>query len=314
MLGAVKLRRDGVLLSLILAAWAPSSARAQGVEACDDGGGEQRPIEVTPSVGALSVTTDAPISARYPAGYFGPLGPGDPASSLVSVWQCPAGTLCGVGCDAADGAPVPGFVQTLGDRLFFGADGGLSPRTTYGGVFRGVDGGIDLRFCTGGQPDAGPPQLGAFVDATRAEAGPGCRLPDGGHRIGLRFGAARDDGPAGSIEYLLYLTRGVGVDAPVLRDRFRNFAAEEITMTLLVTDEEAAQPVCVQAFALDGVGNVSEASEEQCVDPLTTAVFQPLCSVRPGARGASLGVVLVALASVGAAARRARSGRSRSRR
>lgn len=282
---------------------APQVARAQ--DECDDDTLVRAPLEVTPSVGAQDVTLDAPVVVRYSRGYFGPDGPGGPGGDrpeeMIRVGVCPAETRCAVPCDLdSEATPIDGTVQVLGDRLFFLPDGGLADDRVYVGTAAGLDRPLDFRFCSGAEVDQGPPTAPIFLEARPDESGTSCALPEGGRRIGLRYQPSLDDGPLGSIEYLLYLTRGPGIAAPELRDRVRNSSTEEALLRLLLTREEAAEPVCVVVYAVDGLGNVSEAAREQCVDPLTTAAFQPLCSAAPGTRGAGpfalAGLVVAALA------------------
>lgn len=293
-------RLAALSLAVLVLAAAPD-ARAQDEEDCDDDGSIARePIEVTPASGAMGVTIDAPIAVLYSRGYFGPEGPGDAPETLIRVVRCPSGTSCGLGCMADDGVDVPGSVQVIGDQLIFLADGGLEPAATYVGRATGVDDVLDFRFCTGAMPDVRRPELGAFIDAEPAETTAACVLPEGGRLIGLRWEQATDDGPPGSIEYLLYLTRANGVEAPELRDRLRNYASPEVTLNLRLGPEEAASPVCVRMFAIDGVGNLSEGSPQQCFDPLTTAAFQPLCAVSaPGAARRDVRGMLAGLGSFG---------------
>lgn len=296
--------------ALALVALAPAPLRAQD-DPCDPGTTARVPVFVTPASSATGVTIDAPIQIVYSAGYFGPDGPGQPPETLLRLVRCPSGVVCSIGCTLDEGRDVEGTVQTIGDRLFFVPDGGLDPASAYVGRATGVDGVLDFRFCTGGLPDDGPPRLGAFLEARPAESTAACVVPEGGRLIGLRWEQATDDGPPGSIEYLLYLTRAPGVAAPQLRDRLRNYASPEITLNLALGPEEASEPVCVQMVAVDGVGNVSEPSPEQCFDPLTTAAFQPLCAASApgrGPRGGALALsVALALAALVAARGRARA-------
>lgn len=295
-------QRSAALLVLSLGIALSARASAQDDPCDDDTSLARKPREVTPASGASGVTIDAPVVVLYSRGYFGPEGPGDAPETLLRVVRCPSDTLCALGCMADEGVDVPGTVQVIGDRLFFLPDGGLEPGSTYVGRATGADDVLDFRFCTGRLPDDGPPQLGGFLDAQPAETTAACVLPEGGRLIGLRWGQATDDGPPGSIEYFLYLTRANGVDAPELRDRLRNYASPEVTLNLRLDAEEAAEPVCVRLFAMDGIGNLSEASPEQCFDPQTTAAFQPLCAAAapgagptgPGALG-GLGLVLAVL-------------------
>jgi MYXO-CTERM domain-containing protein len=285
----------------------PAAASAQEEDPCDDGGSLARePIEVTPASGANGVTIDAPVVVLYSRGYFGPDGPGEPPETLLRVSRCPAGTPCGIGCMAGEGVDVPGTVQVIGDRLFFLPDGGLEASATYVGRATGVDDVLDFRFCTGRLPDDGPPVLGSFLNAEPAETTAACVLPEGGRLIGLRWAQATDDGPPGSIEYLLYLTRASGVEAPQLRDRLRNYASPEVTLNLRLEPAEAAEPVCVRVVAMDGLGNLSDPSPEQCFDPITRAAFQPLCAVRGAGASRTSFPALAGLALVALLARRRR--------
>jgi hypothetical protein len=277
------------LLALGALSARPGTALAQEDRCRDPISTARAPVEVTPAAGAGGVTLDAPVVVRYSRGYFEPGGPGDDPATLFRLARCPAGTLCGVGCRPGEGTDVPGTVQVISDRLVFLPAAGLEPAASYVGRATGVDGFLDFQFCTGSLVDSGPPELGAFVGAEPSGPSAGCVLPEGGRRVALRWEPARDDGSPGSIEYLLYLTRAAGVDAPELRDRIRNYTSREITLSMILDREESAEPVCVRLLALDGVGNVSEPSEEQCFDPQTAAAFQPLCAVSaPGAQRAVL--------------------------
>jgi hypothetical protein len=235
------------------------------------------PMEVTPAVGAPGVTTDAWVMVRYRDGYFGPEGPGEDPSTLVTLNACGS---CGASCDAP--VPVSGSVQVFGDDLFFVPDGPLDPRTQYEGEARGLESGLTMRFCTGSAADAAPPSFGSqSVTWSSEEVGPSCELPDGGFRVGIFTQSAADDGPGGSLEYLLFLTRADGLEAPMLVDRVRNFAAGEITLRLFLDGEQAASPVCVRLAVVDGVGNVTMSEDEVCFDPVSKITFQG-CNVRPG--------------------------------
>lgn len=259
------------------------------------------PLEVTPAVGAPGVTTDAWVMVRYREGYFGPEGPGEDPSTLVTLWRCGG---CGAPCDAPE--PVSGHAEVLGDDLFFVPDAPLEPRTQYEGEARGLESGLDLRFCTGSSADSGAPSFGSqSVTWSSEQVGPGCELPDGGFRVGIFTQSATDDGPGGSLEYLLYLTRAEGIDAPVLVDRVRNFAAGEITLRLFLDGERAASPVCVRLAVVDGVGNVTTSDAEVCFDPVSEITFQG-CAARPGHARSSSAVALVVALGVLLVARRVR--------
>jgi hypothetical protein len=271
----------------------PVPAGAQ--DECDGSGLRLfRPEEITPASGARGVTLDAPIVVRYSPGYFGPEGPGDPPEALLRVGRCPS-PGCTARCTWSDAIPVEGRAEVIGDRLFFFAAGGLVPGARYLGVASGRDGPpIEFEFCTGATVDSMAPTKPRVIAIEPAENRPAC--PPGGYKVDVTIAPSSDDGPAGSVEYLLYLTRGRGVTAPQLRDRLRNLTPERVTLNLILAPDEAAEPVCVRVLAIDGVGRISEGSDEACVDPLNRVAFQPLCSASPG-QGHRLAIAM-ALGSV----------------
>ncbi|MFO0713651.1 MAG: hypothetical protein U0353_27610 [Sandaracinus sp.] len=291
----VRLGPASVLIAA-LAMLAASPVRAQ----CEEPA--WGPLEVTPALRAPAVTTDAWVLARFREGYFGPEGPGDDPATLVALHRC---GVCGDPCDT--GEPVPGHVQVLGDDLFFVPDAPLAPNAQYGGDVSGLETSLGIRFCTGSGPDTGPPTFGQAVRWSSEEVGESCELPDGGFRVGIFTQSASDDGPGGSLEYLLFLTRADGLEAPRLVDRVRNFAAGEITLRLFLDPQQAAHPVCVRLGVMDGVGNVTMGDSEQCFDPVTKVSFQGCAA---GARGGVGSALVVALGLLGVLWR---SRRSRSR-
>jgi hypothetical protein len=142
----------------------------------------------------------------------------------------------------------------------------------YVGEATGPEGGIPLRFETGVASDVAPPFLGEFVDISTSPADD-CD-PSLTRRVNVTFERALDDGPAGDIEYLLYLSRAKGLEAPELRARKRNFGATtEITMALLLTEDEAASGICVNVVAVDGAGNLDDNGDTLCFDPAPWGVF-----------------------------------------
>jgi MYXO-CTERM domain-containing protein len=261
------------------------------------------PIEVTPaSGGGQPVPFDSTVSVRYAAGYFGPDGPGDPPSSLFTLVAC---GRCGVACSVDDEPPIPGLVQTQGDVLVFLPDGGLAPNTQYRGRATGVDDILPFDFCTSSASidSLGLPVIGTFGAPTSTPVAPNVLscLPDGGYRIAVFFEPATYDGPRGSIEYLLFQTRGTGVDEPRLVDRLRNFSGDRITMTFLLSPAEARTPVCYQVVVLDGLGHATLPVGDGCIDPLARVTFQGACSASPGRStpgGAAVLLSIVALALV----------------
>lgn len=301
-------------LALMLAAalGTPLAASAQdaGVDPCSLPTLE-RPTESYPADGAGSVSIDAPLRIRYTPAYFAPGGPGTDPTRLLDVRRC------GAGCDRAAcsdaSAPVGGRVQVLGDELVFFPDAlRWDTAATYRATALGRDGDLAVSFCTGSSPDDLPPVLGAIDELRSDPAEPRCEAPDGGFRVGVFFRPAIDSGPPGSIEYLLFQTRGAGVDAPILRDRVRNYPGEQITMAFVLPPDEASTPICVRVVAVDGVGNFALSDrrgdgDEACLDPVRGNDFFPLCgaSTRGGAGGGAVSLVaLIALALLGARRRR----------
>lgn len=238
------------------------------------------PLAVTPAVGAAGVTTDAWIMARYRSGYFGPEGPNEDPTELVTLQRCGA---CGASCVGAES--VSGHVQVLGDDLFFVPDAPLEANTQYGGEVVGLESSINVRFCTGRASDTSPPSFGQSVRWSSEAVGASCELPDGGFRVGVFTQPATDDGPGGSLEYLLFLTRANDLEAPRLVDRVRNFAAGEITLRLFLDPALAGSHVCVRLGVVDGVGNVTMGQDEHCFDPVSKVAFQGCSVSAAGARG-----------------------------
>ncbi|MEZ4339421.1 MAG: hypothetical protein R3B82_22590 [Sandaracinaceae bacterium] len=289
-------------LSLVAALAFAGAAHAQdaGIDSCDDPP-LQRPQETFPADRAMSVSIDAPLRVRYTPGYFGPTGPGGDPTTLLDVRRCTRSACDFFACDDT-AVFVPGRVQILGDELVYFPDGGWDSAATYTATARGRDDDLGFSFCTGSSSDTLPPTLGAIDEIRSDPIEPRCDAPDGGYRVGVFFGPAVESGPPGSVEYLLFQTRGAGVDAPILRDRLRNYAAEQITMAFVLPPDEAGSPICVRVVAVDGVGNVafSELRDgaEECLDPVQGNFFYGLCAASgtPGAsRGGALGAVLLVL-------------------
>lgn len=233
------------------------------------------PIEVTPATGASAVTLDAYVRVEFSDGYFG-LGI-DPAEAL-DLRFCDG--LSVVECETL-GEPVAGDIQVVGDTLFFLPARDFMPSAQYAGIARGIDLDLGIAFRTGAVLDSGPPIMSEVESPTTARVDPSCEAPEGGYRVDVSFPPATDDGSPGSIEYLLYFTRGAGLEAPELRRRARNFSTELVTMAFVLSPEEAVSPGCVVVHAVDGVGNVDDDMEPKCFEPVQGNFFEPLCSAAP---------------------------------
>lgn len=297
----------GLGLALACAAISPRVARAQGeTDPSCPGTPARGPVEVTPSVGASGVTLDAPVMVRFSAGYFGPDGPGEAAADAVRVWRCEDSPVC-LPCAAEDAVQVEARIAVYGDLLAFVPEVDLDPNACYSGLATGVDGDLEVKFATGARRDMGPPILGAVTAITPIGVGPSCEMEEGGYRVTFFVEPPLDDGPAGSLEYLLYLTRGPGVRAPVLRDSIRNQGSDSLLLLRLAPDE-GHEPVCARIAVRDGVGNLTIGEEEHCIDPITAASFEG-CAV--SAAPCRAWPVVAALLALVLAGRRRRAGRAR---
>ncbi len=276
-------------LALVSFGWDQAHAQDAGVVECDDLL-VRGPQEVTPATNASGVTLDAPVKVLFSPSYFDI--PGIDPSAIIDLRRC--GELLPVECETL-GEPVAGEVQVAGDRtLYFVPARNLRPGEQYAGVVRGIDQDLSIAFRTGFSVDTGPPDLGPVDTPTTAQVGPSCEAPGGGYRVDVSFEPAADDGSAGSIEYLLYLTRGAGIEAPQLRRRARNFSTGLVTMAFVLAPEEADSPVCIVVHAVDGVGNVDRDMEPRCFEPVTGDYFEPACNA--AAADAGLWPLLLSLA------------------
>lgn len=276
-----------------LALTAPvTSAQDAGVD-CDEPP-FRGPLEVTPASGAGGVTIDARVKVRYGDGTLGPeLDP----TSLIELRLCDPADI--FNCDTT-GELVPGRAQIVGDRwVFFVPSGDLVPSSQYAGIARGAEGDFEFTFRTGTGRDLSPPRLGNVDAPSTARVDRPCE-GGRGYRVDVRFDGATDDGPQGSIEYLLYLTRGATVEAPELRARVRSLATAETTMAFSLSDAEAVAPVCFVVHAVDGLDRVDADMEPVCFEPVQGTYFAA-CSASPGGAGAGgfgalvLGGALVAM-------------------
>ncbi|MDW8245623.1 MAG: hypothetical protein RMJ84_03510 [Sandaracinaceae bacterium] len=229
------------------------------------------PLNVLPAVGAQNVTIDAWVRVEYPHGYFDEngLGPGGSPEEMLRLFRCGP---CASSCDSPQ--RVEGNVQRLQDFLFFVPSQPLEHNTLYSGQADGKEDSLRFRFCTGSSEDRLAPQFTAQSVRIRSEeVGPSCDLPEGGFRVGVFVPEATDDGPLGSIEYLLFLTRADGLEAPRLVDRVRHFGSDEITMRLLIDGAMASKLICIQVGVVDGAGHLTMGEREFCFDPLSKVRF-----------------------------------------
>lgn len=294
-----------LLVLALLSARTPAYAQAE-----DCAPGEIGPLEVTPADGAAQVTLDAYVAVRYSPGYFEPTN-GSPVETVVLM-------------EEESGDLVPGAQQRVGDVLFFVPAAALAPSTSYFGVATGPAGDFEFGFRTGTIADQLPPSITEGIDDRRLEirtgrVDPSCESEEGGVRVGVTVTRATDDGPAGSVEYYLYLTRAPNLEAPELVARVRNFtSAETMTLAFVLPASKTGVAACVSLVVSDGVGRTSRWAEPVCFDPTVESRFLGLCTQSvAGAgrarRGQPLVAVLCLTGAVLAARRRRRRGPPRNR-
>ncbi len=256
-------------------AFCGASARADDAGLVDCGGPvELGPLEFFPAAGASGVSLDAPVRVRYTPGFF-------------DVWRDPLTRLLEVR-DASD-APVPGTLERLGDTLIFRPAAPWQASAQYTGTAFGIDIlQARFRFRTGTSNDTLPPIFDGTPTITPAAVDARPCVDGGGYRIDVSVAPATDsDGAGGDLEYLLFQTRGPGIERPVLRSRVRNFAGVSIPLAFTLAPSEAVSPICVVVVAVDAVGHTAE-GPLGCVDPIQGNFFAPACGVSaPGAGGAS---------------------------
>jgi hypothetical protein len=235
------------------------------------------PLEIFPAFGVSGVRRDAPVRVRYSAGFFD-----DPSIGLTPD---EAFDLF-FGEDLETATPVPGTVELVGDELIFTPDQLLEVEGDYIAVALGELDDFEATFKVGSDVDRQPPELPPISGFSAAEIGPSCDAPDGGYRIDITIPAATDDGPKGDVEYLLYLTRGPTIEAPVLKQRARGVTEDQVVMAFALPLEDVAGPICVAVRAVDGVGKIDEDERVRCEDPIQGNFFEPLCSASIGRRSA----------------------------
>lgn len=278
----------------VLASWAATALLGPAASAQDmcDPPLYAGPEEFTPASEGRNVTLGAPVKVRYTSAYFRGV---DPAAATALLELAEVDT----------GASVSGRVDLFGDdTLVLVPDAPLRPMTRYRATAgaRGGDTPRSFQFRTGTDFDRVPPTLGGVGDVSSAEVPVSCDAPDGGYRIAVSFAPATDDGPAGDIEYLIYVTRGANVDAPRMVARARNFPTDEIVTAFVLPPDDAVEPVCISVVSVDGVGRVDTDATAKCFEPITGNYFASICSAAaPGAGRRASWLALVAFA-LGAAA------------
>ncbi len=300
--------RVALLVTALLGATLPRGAFAQGDDDTCPMPGEPEPRAVTPATGARSVPTNARLRVEYSAD----IGPVAVPGALLELFLCPPETTLAAADVTTCTEPVStreeGEAQTTRNELLFEPARGFLAERVYTGLAFAPTGFGELRvaFETGPGPDMTAPILRARdVVPSGTPADFECGELRSGIRIDVRVRPAlldpldatdpdRRTEPATSIEYLLFQTRGPGLDAPTLRARGRGISATtDVTLAFGLRSEDASTPICVTVQAVDGQGAASLPMDDVCFEPLTGNFFEGLCA----AGGAPVGAwpALVAL-------------------
>lgn len=283
----------------LLASLIAATGAAQGEIECPSD--EVGPLDFTPASRAENVTLDAYIRVRYSPDYF------------LDVPD--AGTFVRLHEDLDDddgfvelGAEIPGVGQLVGDDVYFVPDDLLEPGRQYAVVAESFElEPILIDFTTGGTVDMRPPTIGSVGSPSTESVEETCGR-GAGYRVDLVVRDVRDDGPASSVELLVYLARQEGLESPELVLRARGTGTEELPLGFVLTDERANDPACVVVHAVDGVGNVDDSMDPVCFEPIQGAFFEGLCAANRIAgeptSGRTGSVVFIALALLLVARRR----------
>lgn len=230
-----------------------------------------------------AVPRNAPIKVRLTDGFLDELG-----LEGVGVWVHHAET----------GEPVPGDLTDVGhDTVYFTPESPWEAGAQYDAVLQAGLDEMGLCFVASHDFDTEPPRLGPILSITPRSDGSADDLEEGALRIDLEFEAATDDGPLGSLEYFVYLTRGEGLSGALLLWRGRH-QADVMVAGLVLPRAYTVAPVCIAILAVDGVGHTDTVGPA-CFEPLQGNYFEPLCTAVPGApRGSPIGVGCLVLAAL----------------
>ncbi len=265
------------------------------------------PVEITPAFGSSLVPLNAGVRVRYSEGYFEATG--IPVEEVFRLLRCDEGLA---DC-LTRGQPVPGRISLVLETVLFEPTSLLTPATQYLAVAEGITDDFEAPFQTvalgadEGGIDADPPDLAPITSFEASEISPSCEAPNGGFRIDVTLPAAAGELAVSDVEYLLYLTRGPGVEEPELRARVRG-VPNEIVMAFVLQPDEVVSPICVEVQAVDIAGNLGAPTPVQCRDPIEGNFFEPLCSAGE-ARGVPTWMVGVVAALLGLGRRRKRRAR-----
>ncbi len=289
--------RAAALLALLVA----TPVAAQDEIECPSS--ELGPLDVTPAGRAEDVTLDAYVRVRYSEDYF--LGVPD-AASFVRLHE----DLDDEDAFVELGPEVPGEGQVVGDDVYLIPDEPLEPNRQYAVVAESFEfEPLIIDFRTGDSVDRRAPTIGSVSSPTTESVDETCGR-GAGYRVDLVVRDVRDDGPASSVELLVYLARQEGLESPELVLRARGTGADELPLGFVLTDDRASDPACVVVHAVDGVGKIDDSMEPVCFEPIQGAFFEGLCAANRVAgaptRGRAGSVGLVAFAILLVVRRRSR--------
>lgn len=241
------------------------------------------PIEITPAFGSRAVAQNAVVRVLYSQGFFATPGARTPEESF-RLLQCNDGPSC-----LTSGREVSGTVSLARDTLVFVPDALLEDGVQYLALAAGIDQSFEAEFRVlpaGGASsvDLESPVFGPVTSFTATSLGPSCEAPDGGFRVDVSIQPAVNELAGADVEYLLFLTRGAGIEAPELRARARGVPSE-VVMAFVLSPEESTATICFTVQAIDGAGNIGELSAPVCEDPVQGNFFEPLCNANPDTLG-----------------------------
>ena len=233
------------------------------------------PVEISPAFGSRAVAQNALIRVRYSESFFS-LPESLPPQDSFTLFRCDAEP-----CTPA-GAPVEGTISLSDDTLLFVPRDLLVAGGSYLAVAVGLDQTFEAEFSViagagGAAIDMEAPEFGPVTGFSTTSLAPSCEVPDGGFRVDVSLRPAVNELAGADVEYLLFLTRGNGIDGPELRARARGVPSE-VVMAFVLTPEEASSTICFTVQAVDGAGNVGELADTVCEDPIQGNFFEPLCA------------------------------------
>lgn len=263
------------LVALSMLAWAPS-ARAQ--ETCDvDGGGPPQDfgqlIETFPSNNARDIPRDGFVRFVFRGRV--------PPRPVMIVRD-------------ASGTTVEGTLTVVGPEMHWRSSAALQPLQRYSVTASDIIGGTsEIQFTTANElaGDTAPSGFDGAISATSERSGATDICGDENARsvtVGWKF-ARTSRWPQSELTYVVFETRGPGINGPIERARDRgrlsttacaNNADQCITFRL--SSINASGPACFAVQVFDPLGRGESSTVEKCIN-LDAGNYFYGCSVRPAA-------------------------------